>query len=269
MANTNDDKKSSFFEKITQSIPILSSILLIASLTYDYAFLRALGLSFNDIPSSITEHIRSAILWSPAIIIFLIVLFMYELLIRLSYNGISEEEIFRRKYNENQQRIIKRKQHSIFYGLVFFCTLIITLFKGTDESMLYILFISVYGFIIGLVTTNANMEKLLTSTISRILLFFPVFLVILASAGFNTGKDLFDSKRIPWELSLSQNDEIVNLKFNGIRRFSEFTIAVAENHNISIIPNESILNARMMKPLAPKIINACKWFSFSCEVVKK
>lgn len=268
MSNKPEKEKSTVIEYFSQSLPIISALLLVASLIYDYAFLWALGLSFNDIPSSISEHIRSAILWSPAAFLYLIIIILYELLIRLSYNGMSEEEILSKKYDAIELRKIKRKQNNIVYGLFIAGTIYYT-FVATDDSWMYLSFMAAYAFIFGLVSTNANMEKLLASRISRILFLAPFFLTMLGNTGFGAGKELLNSKKIIWELNISQKDEVTALKFIGLRRFSEFTIAIAENQNISIIPNGSILNARMLKQIEPKISNACKWFNLTCEVVKK
>lgn len=268
MTNKDSNKKSILVETITQIIPILSSILLVASLTYDYAFLWAIGLSFNDIPSSITEHIRSAILWSPAAFLYLIFILLFELIIRLTYDGVSEEEILSKKYSSSQLRGHKRIQNYVVYGTFVLAALFST-FTATDQSWIYLLFMAIYGFIFGIVSTNENMEKLLNTPISRVLVIAPFFFAMLGFSGFNSGKELLNSKKIIWELSISQNEEVSTLKFIGLRRFSEFTIAVAENQNISIIPNESILNALMIKPLEPKVSNACKWFNITCEVNKK
>ncbi len=43
----------------------VSAALLVASVIYDYAFFNALGLTLLEVPTSIQDHVRSALVWAP------------------------------------------------------------------------------------------------------------------------------------------------------------------------------------------------------------
>lgn len=62
-------------ERAATIVTVLATCTLVASVTYDWGFLSALGLSFGDVPTSLADHARSALVWLPgtALALFLIV----------------------------------------------------------------------------------------------------------------------------------------------------------------------------------------------------
>lgn len=67
-------------ENGAKSLTVLAAALLIISVFYDYSYLSAIGLTFNEIPSLTTEHVRSALLWGPSLIIVICSVAFRELL---------------------------------------------------------------------------------------------------------------------------------------------------------------------------------------------
>lgn len=55
---------------------VIASLLLVVSVFFDYSFLLAIGLSFDEIPSSLSEHVRSAILWAPKVLLTALAFFI-------------------------------------------------------------------------------------------------------------------------------------------------------------------------------------------------
>jgi len=49
------------FDEVGKLLGLVSAALLALSVAYDYFFLLALGLSFNSVPTTISDHVRSAI----------------------------------------------------------------------------------------------------------------------------------------------------------------------------------------------------------------
>ncbi len=52
-------------ESYAKATAFVTGTLLSVSVFYDYNFLRALSLSFGDVPTTISDHVRTAILWLP------------------------------------------------------------------------------------------------------------------------------------------------------------------------------------------------------------
>lgn len=93
-------------EKFSKTATSIAIILLVMSIFYDYNFFIALGLSFNEIPSSTTEHVRSALLWIPYGILLLIVM--------------AFEEARTRIKGENNEPIPKQNSDASIFQILFF-----------------------------------------------------------------------------------------------------------------------------------------------------
>ncbi len=50
---------------VALSIPILISLILVLSVAYDWGFLFWIGVKFSEIPTTIDDHIRTALVWIP------------------------------------------------------------------------------------------------------------------------------------------------------------------------------------------------------------
>lgn len=78
---------------ITKLVALAGSLSLIASLVFDWGFLHALDISFLRVPSTIGDHIRSALLWLPKVATAIAVIFVFEMFTRRIERGMSEEEL--------------------------------------------------------------------------------------------------------------------------------------------------------------------------------
>ena len=66
--------------KITGAIVVLApSITFIFSFFYDWGFLGVLGFSFSEAPTSITDHIRTGLVWLPTAIVIIVLFFAFEI----------------------------------------------------------------------------------------------------------------------------------------------------------------------------------------------
>lgn len=59
----------------------------VASVLYDWGFLSALGLGFEDLPTTLSDHTRSALLWLPAMSASVFVCYTMELFTQRMDNG--------------------------------------------------------------------------------------------------------------------------------------------------------------------------------------
>ena len=68
-------------------ISFLTSTLLVLSVVYDFTYLSALNLSFSQIPTTISDHIRSALLWAPLLFLGLFAYFFFDISLLVSFAG--------------------------------------------------------------------------------------------------------------------------------------------------------------------------------------
>jgi len=95
---------ASNLELTAKLLALGASFSLIASLIYDWGFFSALSLSFLEVPTALSDHIRSALIWFPKVFASLGTLFVFEMLTRRIEKGMTEEEIILSSPNPSRTR---------------------------------------------------------------------------------------------------------------------------------------------------------------------
>ena len=90
---------------------VVASVSILMSFVYDWGFFYALGISFNEAPTTISDHVQSWLLWLPKVIIAVIVFSAYEMVTRRIERGMSEEEIVESSRNPSQTRRIRNSPY--------------------------------------------------------------------------------------------------------------------------------------------------------------
>jgi hypothetical protein len=81
---TESGKQFSVVEDLGKVFATLGGVFFLFSVFYDYCYLNALGLTFREVPTNITDHVRSAIVWAPRLLIFLLFSFSIIFLLTIS-----------------------------------------------------------------------------------------------------------------------------------------------------------------------------------------
>ena len=115
---------SELVELLGKFLGLTAAGLIVLSTAYDFSFLHALGLSFEEVPSSMADHVRSAIVWAPRAAIYVLAFLVYEFAMRVTEGGLTEEEILLRSHNPRLLRAFRRGP-SILFGIV-----VVTLIAG-------------------------------------------------------------------------------------------------------------------------------------------
>lgn len=84
-------KQRIIVEKVAALIAGFSAVILIISVSYDFGFLLYLGISLAEAPTSLSDHIRTSLVWAPTILILGATVF--ELFNRRIEQGMSEKEL--------------------------------------------------------------------------------------------------------------------------------------------------------------------------------
>jgi len=58
-------KKEGLLDSISSTLPLLGGSALVLSISYDFFFLNAIGLNFIVVPTTLSDHVRSSIIWIP------------------------------------------------------------------------------------------------------------------------------------------------------------------------------------------------------------
>nr|VVV06026.1 hypothetical protein AW0309160_03510 [Aliivibrio wodanis] len=100
-------------EKLPKYVSALIPIILSLSIVYDFGYFSSLGLSFSDIPTTISDHLRSSIVWLPTALICIFFISIIELFTRRLEQGMTEEEIINN--SSNPQRTAKIRKSPFYF----------------------------------------------------------------------------------------------------------------------------------------------------------
>ena len=74
VATKSTDVTPSILERLGLLSGVSAAVSVLVSFVYDLGFFTALGISFDDAPTTITDHIRSWLVWLPSVVIIIAVL---------------------------------------------------------------------------------------------------------------------------------------------------------------------------------------------------
>lgn len=118
---------------------IISSIILSYSVIYEYGFIQVLGVSFAELPTTLSDHIRSSLVWILPTIVSLVIGYFYNKVIHQpAFNYMSEEDYIESSNNKIFAWINYNK-----YALSFIVMLTLLALQNGLDALLRI-----WGFII-------------------------------------------------------------------------------------------------------------------------
>jgi len=79
--------------KLPSLISVFGVLILSLSIVYDYGYFWVFGISFSELPTTFTDHMRSSLVWTPYAFMMIFVVFINELFQRRLEQGYTEEEI--------------------------------------------------------------------------------------------------------------------------------------------------------------------------------
>lgn len=253
-----------FTEQIGKAVAVITSLLFIVSIFFDFSFLLAVGLSFDEIPSSLSEHVRSAILWTPKLLLTAFAFFMYELFLRRIEGGKSEEELVASSPTPRFTRAF-RKSGDLVIPIVVTLTGLIGAILSNNLQWVYLLFILLWGFLATSVVNHPRLGTSFTDLRAKLFIILPILLSIVGFFGYQSGTRMLASATPKWEIALRDGTMTTKKNLLGIRRFSGFAIIVDQSKFVSVVPNNAIASVKSLISPLQNELNACRWFGFACQ----
>jgi hypothetical protein len=207
-------------EQAGKAIAVIAALLLSISVFYDYSFLLAIGLSFRDIPSSLSEHVTSAILWAPPIFVSVFVIFMYEFYLRRAEDGKSQEELIAGSSTQFGRAF--RKYGNLAPFVLAPAAVLFAVFLSENLVYVYILVGFLWIFIAPYAINRFRFGKFCPGLI----IFVPIIFFVVGAYGDLSGYRMLAAATPKWEMVLRDESTITKQTLLGVRRFGSFTIVV-------------------------------------------
>jgi hypothetical protein len=253
------------FEQVGKLASLIGSALLFLSVLYDFSFLAALGLHFSEVPTTISDHIRSAIVWVPQVGGMVLVFLVYELAMRRIEGGKTEDELIASSTNPKFTRTFRASADALIpiLGLISIAGWLIF---GSSYIGLYLVFIMLWGFLSISVVSHARLGQSFDRMTARLFVLVPIAAAIVGSFGYGEGERLLTAKDANWEVTVADADKRTAYQVVGVRRFESVVIVVDMQRKILLYPVASIVSAKYKSFHEQGIINGCRWFGILCTI---
>lgn len=268
-ANTNSAGANlwGLFHDMGGMLAVAGAGLLALSVAYDYFFLLALGLSFNSVPTSITDHVRSAIVWVPKVAIFVFGFAVYELIMRRVEGGLTEDDLVRRS---PAPRFTKWFRRSADIGLLVMgaVTAVAGTLLSTTLQGAFLGAMIVWGLLATSVVKHPRLGDKFTPLGARLFVLVPLAVIYVASFGYGSAHQMLVEPKSNWELTTTADNGINRRNVRGIRVFSEATVVVESTGKVSVIRSDAMITLTTLRKGTSVILNICRWFDVLCLAPK-
>ena len=205
-------------EQVGKLLGIAAAALLILSTAYDFCFLYALGLSFEDVPSTIADHVRSAVVWAPRATIYAMGLAVYEMFMRTMEKGLSEEELIERSPNPRFMRAFRRSPQVLFAILAVLMIVTNTLLTASSHG-LFLAGLGLWGLLSVGIVLHPRMGAKFTTTGGRLFVIVPIVVIWVGFMGYGRGESMLSNPTTQWTVVLKSEQGTEKRELIGLRRF--------------------------------------------------
>ncbi len=250
-------------ESFGKILSLVTTFFLVLSTAYDFSFLYALGLSFEELPSTLEDHVRSAIVWAPRALIYLAVLLMYEMFMRRVEGGMSEDELITRSSTLRFTRAF-RKSPTILFAILIPIGIVREFLLSTSHQGLFLVALALWGFLALSVVKHPRLGARFTPASGRFFIITPIVVIWVASLGYGRGNTMMRETVPTWSVELKGSGANEIRKLVGLRRFSTVAVLVEPGRRVSVLPAESIVRADTLRTPDDDSPRICKWWGVSC-----
>ena len=252
-----------FLEETGKLIGALGVALLILSVAHDYFFLIALGLSFHEVATSISDHVRSAIVWLPKVALFIFAMLVYELLMRRIEGGRTEQELIETSPMPRITKWFRFSANAAFVVLAVFIVVTSTLLTASLHG-LFLGFMLLWGLLSFSVVQHPRMGAGFTPTGARAFIVVPLVVAYVGSFGYGSGERMLTAKTPEWDVAMKTEHGNEHRKLTGMRTFGTTVVIVDTDQRVSVVPSEQVQVVTRIPQYDDGLPNLCRWFGVLC-----
>jgi hypothetical protein len=261
-STTTTTNGNNLLNHIAQVAGLSASVSLVCSVIYNFAFFKALGISFSEIPLTINDHVTSTFVWLPITAVPIATFLFLEIWSKRRGPKDSKSRTKRR-----EQMLVSISQNKSFpipfslklVGLLAIMSLVaMMVFADQVQSIIRIL---ITGFSIialwgplswWLVAHPRLMLNQTEDALVNAFIYVPLIAGVLVLYGYTDAKLSMLGKKHNYDIKLKSNQsKLTNCTF--IRNFEKIAFINYSNSNIIILNQEDISSATThYDRLAPK-----------------
>lgn len=185
-----NQKGGSFLDIAVKLSGIAASMSLLLSIIYDYSYFNALNISFSDVPSSISDHLRSGLIWFPTLFFTAVGATIFELITVRIERGMSEDEII---LSSPDPKKTEKFREGPIKLMPWIAGLIILSYILIGDAFVYglpIAFCLIWFRIAPWLNNHPRIFQRRSKFLRAVIFWMPVILIFLYGKGYTDGKRL-------------------------------------------------------------------------------
>jgi hypothetical protein len=192
---TNGRNLTGWVESAAKHLTVAGGLCLILSLTYDWGYFYALGFSLGQLPATLADHTRSALVWIPRVVVGWGIVFALELLTRRIEQGMTEEEIIAASANPEKIGRFRASPYPFLYlatavGIVLY----LALGEGSIPGAYFGLPILWMGFGFWL-SNHPRIAARRSRAVALAIVFIPAILLYMWVYGYSHGRGVIGEQQ--------------------------------------------------------------------------
>lgn len=264
---TDTTSSSVSFDLLAKLVGLVASASLALSVIFDWGFYSALNLSFMQVPSGISDHVRSALIWFPKVVATLGGLVVFEMLTKRIEQGMTEEEILQSSSNpERTKRLRDGPYKVIAYIAVFIVVAYILLGDIFLGGLAFGLIVCWFVFS-AWAQSHPRIVERRAIYLRFAVHFLPPIAIWLFFAGYGDAVTMFRNTAPALKLTVTNTSSPVPVTL--LRHLDRGLLVKEVNNSISFIPWSEIRRAETTGHYIPSKGVLCSWFGFGCLYIDK
>lgn len=254
----------SSLEVVAKLLAVIATLCVALSVVFDWGYLAALELTFSEVPTSLSDHTRSAVLWLP------LVVSVFPLAVVVSlFSGQADAQDVReaKSRGEDISSYIKKEAKNARWILAIFAVVVFLLwlaFGYRARSFLSIGAIAFWVLVVVRATPHDYLGIRLSMFFRFCLVVLPIIPFSLYVAGYSSGRESISPDQQFGTIYVRSSENQYQLKANVVRLFDKSAIIVDENHKVLLLKPDDIVRIEKAKSISINAGVLCSYWHVSC-----
>ncbi|MDD5250663.1 MAG: hypothetical protein PHY45_16925 [Rhodocyclaceae bacterium] len=255
---------TSLLDNAGKAIALAATTCLCLSVLYDWGYFFAFGLTFAEVPTTISDHVRSALVWLPESTILLAgwaaVAPWPEFSVPSSLTIAAHRDTEPNEVERSRPQLLR------FVGVSTVAAWIGAFLIG-DRWLAAYAFAAIlsWGFLFARARSHPGLRERLPQETWRAILWFPIVAIVIFSFGHADAHFALQAKFSPAKVYVQSAAPDSPLELQVFRQFEKFLLVRDKNNNVVLFKPDQITKVEdMAKPLRiPGIL--CLQFGVACS----
>ncbi|KEI70317.1 hypothetical protein [Endozoicomonas elysicola] len=223
------------FEKLPNVITGFTALVLSISVTYDFGFFFWYGVSFSEIPTTLSDHLRSSLIWIPSTFFVIFIIIANELISRRIERAHTEEEIIQSSKNPKLLALWRRSPIipfillAAFLPFAYFMEIEVPLFGWMFGLITWWFFIHDFSFSHKMVVERTSTNFYFFTR------WFPVAAILILFSGAISAQRLPEGEHYYFEIGKSKKEYVIARAYDKY-----FVLWNVESKTLDFIPSSQV-----------------------------